>query len=247
MHVYMRSACIKDVKREMTGKQTLKAALKATLPVMAGYLVLGSGFGIVMQTKGYGAVWSVAMSLLIYAGSMQFVAVNLLTGGASLLTAAVTTLLVNARHLFYGISMADRYRNRGKAKPYLIFSLTDETYSLLATDQGDTDQEDRPRYELYVSLLDQSCWVLGSLIGGLLGSLITFDTSGIDFALTALFLTIVVDQWRSGRHHLYTLLGLAISMACLLIFGPDSFLIPSMGLILAAVCLRRKQEVHTHD
>lgn len=222
----------------------LRKAVKATLPVMAGYLVLGIGFGMVLNAKGYGVVWAAAMSLFIYAGSLQFVAVNLLTGGASFLTTAVTSLLVNARHLFYGISMIDRYKGAGKAKPYLIFSLTDETYSLLSADPSADAMPDRERkrYYLVVSLLDQCYWVTGSVLGSLLGALLSFNTSGIDFALTALFLTLTVDQWRSGKHHAVTLVGLAASLICLLIFGPDSFLIPAMAAILAAVFLIRKQE-----
>lgn len=222
-------------------------ALRTSLPVMAGYIVLGMGFGMVLRDAGYGPEWALAMSVLIYAGSMQFVLVNLLSGGASLLTVAVTTLLVNARHLFYGISMLDRYRDTGWAKPYLIFSLTDETYSLLSTDSRLLPAgEGRKTFYLLVSLLNQCYWVTGSLLGSALGAVIPFSTRGIDFSLTALFLTILVDQWRSGRGRLFNALGLGITLLCLLLFGADRFLIPSMLLILAAVIPMVGKEAKIH-
>ena len=222
-------------------------AFQTSLPVMAGYVVLGTGFGMVLKAAGYGVGLALAMSVFIFAGSMQFVAVNLMTGGASLLTTAVTTLLVNARHLFYGISMIERYQDTGAKKPYLIFSLTDETYSLLSTDPRlmPREKEERHRFYFLVSLLNQSYWVTGCVTGSLLGGILPIDSTGIDFSLTALFLTIVVDQWRSGKHHLPTVLGLIISAACLVIFGPDRFLIPAMLAILAAVyAIRGREEAH---
>ena len=228
----------------MRGNGVFRKAFQTSLPVMAGYIVLGTGFGMVLKAGGYGLIYALAMSVFIYAGSLQFVLVNLLTGGASFLTTAFTSLVVNARHLFYGISMIDRYKPTGKYKPYLIFSLTDETYSLLSTDPRllPAEQGDRTRFYFLVSLLNQCYWVLGSVIGSALGSVLPINTKGIDFSLTALFLTIVVDQWRSGKHHLITGLGLIISLVCLLVFGPGQFLIPSMILILAAVYAVRGRE-----
>ena len=216
-----------------------KTALTKTLPVMAGYVVLGIGFGIICQKNGYGFFWVLAMSGLVYAGSMQFVAVGLLTSGASLLTAAVTTLMVNARHLFYGISMVDRYKGMGAIKPYLMFTLTDETYSLVCT--GDIPNGISPKsYYLTVSFLNHLYWVAGSLIGALFGSIITFNTAGIDFAMTALFITVVVDQWRSTKNHLPAIIGAIASVICLVIFGADNFLIPAMLVILACLTLGKK-------
>ena len=228
----------------MRGNGVFRKAFQTSLPVMAGYIVLGTGFGMVLKAGGYGLIYALAMSVFIYAGSLQFVLVNLLTGGASFLTTALTSLVVNARHLFYGISMIDRYKSTGKYKPYLIFSLTDETYSLLSTDPRllPAEQGDRTRFYFLVSLLNQCYWVLGSVIGSALGSVLPINTKGIEFSLTALFLTIVVDQWRSGKHHLITGLGLIISLVCLLVFGPGQFLIPSMILILAAVYAVRGRE-----
>ena len=219
----------------------MKKAFVSTLPVMAGYLVLGTGFGILLQSKGYGLVWALAMSILIYAGSMQFLAVDLLAGGAGLITAALTTLMVNARHLFYGLSMIDKYKDAGKRKPYLIFALTDETYSLNcgALPEG---VEDAPRYYFLVSLFDQCYWVAGSAIGSLLGAVLPFSTEGIDFSLTALFVTVFVEQWRSTGVHLPAIIGVCTSLVCLAVFGADNFLIPAMILITLALTACRKWE-----
>ena len=205
-------------------KSNAKTAFLASVPVMAGYVVLGTGFGILLSSKGYGPLWSLAMSLFIYAGSMQYLAVDLLTGGATLITAALTTLMVNARHLFYGISMIEKYKVTGKYKPYLIFALTDETYSLNCgvLPEGVTDA---PTYYFLVSLFNHSYWVVGSLLGGLLGYVIPFNTEGIDFALTALFVTVFVEQWLSTRDHIPALIGVVSSVVCLFLFGADGFLI----------------------
>ena len=216
-------------------KSVLRAAFADTLPVMTGYLVLGIGFGILLQEKGYGILWSFAMSALIYAGSMQYLAVSLLTGGVSLVTAALTTLMVNARHLFYGISMVERYRCTGKKKPYLIFALTDETYSLVSRNapQGVSYH----RYCLLVSLLDHCYWVAGSAIGSLLGNILPIHFEGIDFALTALFVTVFVEQWLSTKEHRPALIGVMSTLVCLLLFGSQLFLIPSMALIAGFLLL----------
>ncbi len=211
-------------------KKVLKTVLLKTLPVMAGYLALGIGFGILAKSNGIGVFAVFAMSLFIYAGSMQFVAVGLFTGGASLLTLAVTTVMVNARHLFYGISMIDSYKNIGKTKPYLIYGLTDETYALVCTDDF-PPQIDKRKYCFYITLFNHIYWITGSVLGACIGSLFTFNTTGIDFAMTALFITIFVDQWRSTRNHIPAVAGVVLSVICLLLFGAENFLIPAMLLI----------------
>ncbi|MBQ4557365.1 MAG: AzlC family ABC transporter permease [Clostridia bacterium] len=226
-------------------KNDIKKAIRDTIPVLSGYIVLGMGFGILMQTKGYGIWWTLAMSAFVYAGSMQYLAVDLLTGGASLISAAITTLMVNARHLFYGISMVDRYKGTGKKKPYLIFALTDETYSLVCSGNEDKSEEERHRYYFLVSLFDQIYWVCGSVIGALLGQVIPFSTEGIDFALTALFVTVFVEQWKSTKDHLPAIIGVMASVICLVVFGAGDFLIPAMVLItvlLSALKLVRREE-----
>ena len=226
-------------------KSSAKTAFLATLPVMAGYVVLGTGFGILMSGKGYGPLWSLAMSLFIYAGSMQYLAVDLLAGGAGLITAALTALMVNARHLFYGISMIGKYKDVGKFKPYLIFALTDETYSLNcgALPEGITDAS---AYYFLVSLFNQCYWVLGSLLGGVLGYVIPFNTEGIDFALTALFVTVFVEQWLSNKDHIPALMGLFASVLCLAVFGADGFLIPTMALITVLLALYGRKGGNRH-
>ena len=220
-------------------KRTIRKAFTKSLPVMAGYMVLGIGFGILLKDAGYGLFWAFIMSLTIYAGSMQYVAVPFLASGASLITVALTTLMVNARHIFYGLTMIDKYKTAGKKKPYLIFSLTDETYSLLCTDEI-PDGVNRHWYRFFVSLFNQSYWILGSVLGSLLKELLAFDTAGIDFSMTALFVTVFVEQWLSTKNHWPAVIGLVSAAACLAIFGPDSFLLPTMIAITISLLLLRK-------
>lgn len=223
----------------MRSNKTIKHAFLASLPVMAGYVVLGMGFGILLQDKGYGWWWAILMSLTIYAGSMQYVAVDLLSGGASLIAAALMTVMVNIRHLFYGITMLDRYSKTGKEKPYLIFALTDETFSLVCSPNLPEGVEEHGYY-FWVSLMDQCYWVFGSFLGGLIGASVEFNSAGIDFAMTALFVVIFVEQWEKAENHLPAMIGVVISVICLLIFGASSFLIPSMIGITAALLVAQK-------
>lgn len=213
--------------------KTLRRAFLASVPVMAGYLVLGTAYGILLADKGYSLVWGLAQSLLIFAGSMQFVGINLLAGGASLVSAAVMTLLVNARHLFYGFTMLEKYRNTGKMKPYLIFGLTDETFALVVNDAP--AGVDRNLYFFLVTLFDQCWWVTGTLIGCLAGSAMTFNTEGIDFAMTALFVVIFTEQLLQADDYVPAVTGVAASLLSLLLFGPDRFLIPAMLAITAVL------------
>lgn len=222
-------------------KETFRQAFLNTIPILTGYVCLGFGFGILMQQAGYSIAWGLVMSLFIFAGSMQYVAVGLLTGGAGLLTTALTTLVVNARHLFYGISMVDTYKGTGRKKPYLIFALTDETYSLVAG--GEVPEGcDRQLYWLLVSAMDQSYWVAGTLLGGCVGNVLKINYAGIDFALTALFVTIFTEQWLTAKDHRPALIGLGCSVVCLLLFGADSFLIPAMLTITAGLLMLRRWE-----
>ena len=220
-------------------KTLLRTAFLDTVPVMTGYVFLGFGFGILMQQNGFGVLWSGAMSLFIYAGSMQYVAVSLLTSGAGLLTAAMTAFVVNARHLFYGISMVDAYKGVEKKKPYLIFGLTDETYSLVSQLQI-PDGVSRSGYCFLVTLFDHIYWVSGTVLGALTGSLLPINYEGVDFALTALFVTIFVEQWLSTKYHGPAIVGVAATVFCLVLFGADLFLIPSMVIIAACLTMMRK-------
>lgn len=220
--------------------KTVKAAFVKSLPVMAGYIILGIGFGILAHNVGYGFLWVLAMSLFIYAGSMQYVGVGLLAGGASVLTVILTTVMVNARHLFYSISMLRHYRNAGRYKPYLIFSLTDETYSLLC--DGKVPEGTEPdRFRFLVSLFNQSYWVLGSVIGSLVSGILPFSTAGIEFSMTALFIASFTEQWITAKDHIPAVTGLLGTLLCLIAFGPDRFLIPAMLLITLLLTLFRNR------
>ncbi len=218
---------------------TVKYAFKQSIPIMTGYIVLGMGFGVLLESKGYGVLWAIAMSVFIYAGSMQYVAIDLITGGASMIATALMTLMVNARHLFYGISMLDKYKDTGKYKPYLIFSLTDETYSLVCSGEI-PEGVDGNKYYFLVSLFDQFYWVLGSVIGSVLGSVLDFNTAGIDFSMTALFLVVFVEQWKSTKDHASAITGVVASVVCLLIFGAGNFVIPAMISITVILLLMKK-------
>ena len=224
-------------------KRAIKAAFPGTLPVMAGYIVLAIGFGILLEDKGYSFLWAGLMSLTIYAGSMQYVAVDLLSGGATLISTALMTLMINARHLFYGLTMLEKYRPiKGAKKGYLIHALTDETYSLVCTTEVPEDVDPEAFY-FWTSFLNHCYWLFGSLIGGLLGQVIPFDTTGVDFSMTALFVVIFTDQWLSKKNHTPALIGLAVSVVCLILFGPGNFIIPSMiGIAFLLMALRKKLE-----
>lgn len=225
---------------DMSNRELIKNVIIRTLPVMAGYVVLGAGFGVLMRVNGYGLLIAVLMSVLIYAGSAQYVGIGLITSGASLITVAMTTLLVNARHLFYGISMIDHYKGAGKRKPYLIFALTDETYSLVCDGEGPKGV-DKHKYWFLISLFNQCYWIIGTVIGSIVGSLIKFNTTGIEFSMTALFVTVFVEQWLSTKEHRPALIGLGASVLCLLVFGSEKFLIPAMICIVVLLSLCKKK------
>ena len=210
------------------------SAFKDSLPVMAGYMVLGFGFGIIMNSQGYSAAVAPLMSLFIYAGSMQYAFVGLAGESASFLMLALTTLAVNARHLFYGISMVDKYKDAKLMKPYLIFGLTDETYSIVCN----TDRNNK--YCFFVTLLNHIYWVSGTLLGVIVGEKLSFNSKGVEFALTALFISVLTDQWLKNKNHFPAIAGILVSIICRLIFGASAFLIPTMVGIAAVLILGRK-------
>jgi len=220
---------------------TIRHAFYKSIPVMAGYIVLGTGFGILMSNAGYGVLWTAAMSAFIYAGSMQYVGVGLLTGGASVLTTIITTIMVNARHLFYSISMVEPYKNAGKYKPYMIFALTDETYSLLCDGQV-PEGTDPNLYRFLVSLFNHSYWVTGSILGSLLGAVLPFPTTGIEFSMTTLFIASFTEQWLTTKDHVPALTGQLSTLLCLVLFGRQNFLIPAMLCITLVLTILRGRE-----
>lgn len=220
-------------------QSALLAAFPHTLPVLTGYLFLGIAYGILISSKGFSPLWIIPISIFTLAGAMQFVTVGMLALGFHPLSAFVMTLMVNARHIFYGLSMLSKFQGTGRYKPYLIFGLTDETFSILSAIEP-PEHVDRSRFFFFVTLLDHSYWVVGGALGGLAGSLFQIDVAGIDFVLTALFVVIFLNQWDSTKNHLPVLLGIAGSLLCLVIFGPSGFIIPAMVLILTSVTLFRK-------
>ena len=221
-------------------KQAIKAALPVTVPVMLGYLSIGVAFGLLFEKAGYNFIWTFFISLTVYAGAMQFIAVSFFYGGIGLLQIAVMTLVVNFRHIFYGLSFLDRFNTFGKKKWYMAFALTDETYSLLCA-MKPPEGVDEKKFFLSVAMLNQSYWIAGSVIGSLAGSLITFDTTGMDFAMTALFIVIFLDQWKAYASHIPALIGIGGTTAVLIAIGPENLVIPSMILIVLSLMLMRKQ------
>lgn len=216
----------------------LKSALPHTIPVLSGYLVLGAAYGILMNRQGISIPWIALSSIFIYAGSMQYVAVALLSTGFDYIGTFLMTIMVNARHIFYGISFLQKYRNMGAVKPYLIFSLTDETFSLLCSTTPPDGIEAKWFY-FYISLLNHAYWVFGSVLGGIIGGLIDFKTNGLEFVLTALFVVIFIDQLRSVKNHIPAVIGVLSAFICRLIFGASDFIIPSMAVIILSLTLFR--------
>ena len=223
-------------------RKALAAAFPVTVPVLMGYLAIGIAFGLMLQEIGYNFIWAFFMSLTIYAGSGQYLGVTLLSAAAGLGTVAVMTLLINFRHLVYGLSMLEKFRGMGWRKLYMIFSLTDETYALLSSAQAPVVVNPKSFY-FAIAVLDQSYWILGSVIGAVAGAVIPFSTEGVDFAMTALFVVIAVEQWKTYRKHLPALLGCAVTVVFLIIlgsvFGQDQMLLISLGVIVLILLILR--------
>lgn len=204
---------------------------------MVTFVVLGIGYGLLMQKNGYGPLWSFASGLIIFSGTVQFVSVSML-GSGSVIMAAVTALMVAARHIFFSISMIGRYRSEGRRKWYLYYALCDETYAMLSRDEH-PDGANLSAYRLLVTLFDQSAWVIGSVLGGWIGTMLNFDSTGIDFAMTALFTTVFVEQWINAKSHIPAMLGVGATLACRILFGRDLFLIPAMVIIIGVLTVMR--------
>lgn len=219
--------------------RALKAAFPYTVPVLTGYLFIGFAFGVMFQEKGYNFLWAGLVSLLVYAGSGQYLAVNFFAPGVSFIQIVFLEFMVNVRHIFYGLSMLERFQNMGKKKLYMIFSLTDETYSLLCLTKIPKGVEE-DKFLFCIAALDQSYWILGSVLGAAAGSAIPFPAEGIDFAMTALFVVIFVEQWLASDNHIPAWIGLACTGIGLLVFGSENFLLPSMAGIMALLLSCRK-------
>lgn len=229
-------------------RKAFRAAFPLTLPVMAGYLFLGLGFGILLASKGYSCLWAFFMAVIIYAGSMQYAAIDLLAAGASLITTGIMTVAIQIRHLFYGLSLIEKYRHVGKKRWMMIYELTDETYSLVATSKP-PEGVDTGWFYFFISLLDHSYWIAGCTLGTLFGTLVKFNTKGVDFVMTALFIVLFINQWLDTKEHRPALIGVGSSVLCLILFGPDSFIVPAMLSILLILTIFRKtldKEETTH-
>jgi 4-azaleucine resistance transporter AzlC len=216
----------------------IKAAFPHTIPVLTGFLFFGMAYGILMSSRGFGWYWVLLTSIVVFAGALQFVGISLLTSVFDPLCAFLIALSVNARHLIYGISMLEKYSGTGKIKPYLIYAMCDETFSIIySTDPP--PHVDRRAFMLAVTLLNQVYWVLGGVIGGLIGPFLTFNMHGIDFVMTAFFVVIFLNQWHAQKKHAPALIGLGASAVSLLMFGADTFIIPAMILIVACLTIFR--------
>lgn len=218
--------------------RAFKAAFPYTVPIFAGFWFLGITYGIYMNVSGFPFWYPMIMSIAIFAGSMEFVAANMLLGAFNPVQAFFMTLMINARHLFYGISMLDKFKGTGIKKYYLIYGMCDETFSINYSADIPEDV-DRGLFMFFVTLLNQLYWVTGATLGGIFGSLIKFSTEGLDFAMTAMFAVIFTDSWIKEKNHTSSILGLALSALSLVIFGADNFIIPAMAAILAALTALR--------
>ena len=220
-------------------RKAFLTAFPHTIPILAGFLFIGIAYGIYMNSLGFAPFYPIVMSVLIFAGSMEFVAAGLLLGGFNPLNALLLTLMVNARHLFYGISMLDIYKGTGRKKAYLIFGLCDESFSINCTASVPKDV-DKGWFMFFVTLLNHIYWVMGATLGSLLGALIPFEIQGLDFVMTALFIVIFLEQWFKEKNHSSAGIGLSLSLLCLILFGSERFIIPAMLLIFICFTLLRR-------
>lgn len=222
---------IENKKESNPDIAAFRAAFVYTIPVMTGYLFIGMAFGVMIQEKGYNFLWAILMSVLCYAGSGQYLAVNFFAPGVRLSQVVFMEFMLNIRHIFYGLSLLERFSKMGKKRLYMIFSLTDETYSLFFAAKVPKGVEES-RFLFAIALLDHSYWILGSAIGALLGAVLPINTKGIDFAMTALFAVIMTEQWIEKKNRPSVCIGLVCGILCLVVFGADNFILPTMTAIL---------------
>lgn len=227
------------MQKDKMRRRALAAAFPYTIPIFAGFWFLGLAYGIYMNVSGFSFVYPMLMSLTIFGGSLEFVAVTMLLGAYAPLQTFIMTLMIQARHLFYGISMLERYKGTGWKKPYLIFGMCDESFSINYSAEIPPGV-DRGWFMFFVTLLNHFYWFSGATIGGIVGSLLSFDTEGLDFVMTAMFVVIFLEQWLKEKRHETALIGVAASAACLYLFGADSFMIPTMLCILCLLTVFRR-------
>ncbi len=227
-------------QRRMERRKAFAAAFPHTIPVLTGFLTLGMAYGVLMQKNGYGVIWSVLMSAIAFCGSMQYVAITLLTTTFQPLQAFLLSIMVNARHLFYGLSMLHKYRGLGKVRGFLIYTLCDETFSIACSIEPPNDVN-RKYFYFFLSLLNYLYWIAGTFLGGILGNLIRFDTRGLDFALTALFIVLFLEQWKKKENKMSGIIGIVCAVVALVLVGADNFVIPAMVLILFVLTIGRKK------
>lgn len=230
---------MKQTSRKSDLKEAFFIAFPKTLPVLTGFVVLGMAYGVLMQAKGYGTFWAVLMSAMAFCGSMQFVAITLLTSVFNPFSAFLLSLMVNARHLFYGISMLEKYKGLGKIRAFLIYTLCDETFSISSSIMPPS-HIDRKYFYFFISLLNYLYWILGTFLGGVIGSFITINTEGLDFVLTALFIVLFMEQMKPQSNRISGVIGLLSGIIALFLFGADNMVIPAMFFILFTLLLRRK-------
>lgn len=219
--------------------KAFKAAFPKTLPIMTGYMFLGMAYGFLMKTKGFGIGWVALISGTVFAGSMQYVGIKLLTSTFNPIYVLLLTLMVNARHFFYGLSMLEKYRGIKRLKYFLIFGLADEAFSINCSQEVPVDV-DRGWFYFFITLLNYSYWLIFSSIGNIMGNLFVFDTTGLDFVLTALLIVIFLEQWKDQRGHTASLIGLISSFLALVLFGKENFIIPAMILMVSVLTFFRK-------
>ena len=221
-------------------KEAIVKAFPYTVPVLAGYLFIGGAFGVMFADEGYSVLWAILMSVVIYAGSGQYLATTFFVPGFSLLQAAFLTIMVNIRHVFYGLSLVDRYNRYGKKRWYMVFGMTDETYSLICTTDV-PEGVDEEKFLFSITLLDQLYWILGTIVGSLLMTAFAFNSDGIEFAMTALFIVMFMELWYRRTNRPAELIGAGASIVCLVVFGADGFVLPAMLLMIAIILIARRR------
>ena len=221
-------------------KKVFRKAFPYTIPVLTGYLFIGIAFGVMYAEKGYSFLWAILMSVLVYAGSGQYLAVNFFVPGISFVQVIFLTFMVNIRHIFYGISLLEKFNKIGLKRWYMIFALTDETYSLLCTTNVPEDV-DESKFLFAISVMDHFYWVLGSAIGAIAGTVLPINSEGIDFAMTALFVVIFIEQWMDKKNRIPEIIGVVVAIAALILFGANNFVLPAMLAIVALLFVGRKR------